>query len=425
MSQGDDVRPPRTPIPPQIKRNTLLLALMQALIATGFQLIPSLGGLIMLRFTDALALVGLTLSIGRITAPLMAYPAGRLADSRGRKPVLFLGLLLGGVGSIIIFYSVAVSSLGVFLGGLVVYGLGLGALSQITVAAIDMYPPAQRGEGVSYVLSGNALGSLGSPMLVWATTSYATTHGLDALGVPWLVPPVLMALCGVMVYFIRPDPLEIAKDKGRFYPGLEVKKKAASEGPKVSISSLMRKPSVIGAIINGTLALGVMMLMMVLATVILRQNDYSLTMISVAIAIHVIGMFGFSAIFGRLADQRGRKLLFYIGSIVLAFSGLVTLLTSDYWAITGGLFLVGVGWSAVNVGSTAMMGDSVPPTSMGQIMGINQLVGGALAIFIPTIGGTIAQSYGFPAVGVASLVLSAPILFVAFRLNERSPGVFD
>jgi MFS family permease len=338
---------------------------MQALIATGFQLIPSLGALIMLRFTDALALVGLTLSIGRITAPLMAYPAGRLADSRGRKPVLYLGLLLGAVGSITIFYSVAVSSLGIFLGGLVVYGLGLGALSQITVAAIDMYPPAQRGEGVSYVLSGNALGSLGSPMLVWATTSYATSHGLDALGVPWLVPPVLLALCGVMVYFIRPDPLEIARDKGQFYPGLEIKKKAASGEPKVSISGLVRKPSVIGAIINGTLALGVMMMMMALATVILRQNDYSLTMISVAIAIHVIGMFGFSAIFGRLADQRGRKLLFYIGSIVLAFSGLVTLLTSDYWAITGGLFLVGVGWSAVNVGSTTMMGDSVPPTSMG------------------------------------------------------------
>ena len=100
MSQGDDAKPVRTPIPPQIKRNTLLLALMQALIATGFQLIPSLGGLIMLRFTDALALVGLTLSIGGITSPLMAYPAGRLADSRGRKPVLYLGFLLGGVGSI-------------------------------------------------------------------------------------------------------------------------------------------------------------------------------------------------------------------------------------------------------------------------------------------------------------------------------------
>jgi MFS family permease len=378
---------------------------MQALIATGFQLIPSLGGLIMLRFTDALAFVGLTLSIGRITSPVMAYPAGRLADSRGRKPVLYLGLLLGSVGSIMIFFSVA--------------------LGQITVAAIDMYPSAQRGEGVSYVLSGNALGSLGSPMLVWATTSYATTHGLDALGLPWLVPPVLLVLCGAMVYFIRPDPLVIAKDKGQFYSGLEIKKKAGSGEDKMSVSLLLRKFPVVGAIINGTLALGVMMMMMALSSVILRQNDYSLTMISVAIALHVIGMFGFSAIFGRLADRRGRKLMFYIGSVVLAFSGFVTPLTSEYWAITGGLFLVGVGWSAVNVGSTAMMGDSVPPTSMGQIMGINQLVGGVLALFIPTLGGTIAQSYGFPAVGVTSLVLSLPILLVAFKINENSPGVYE
>jgi len=63
--------------------------------------------------------------------------------------------------------------------------------------------------------------------------------------------------------------------------------------------------------------------------------------------------------------------------------------------------------------------------SMGQIMGINQLVGGVLALFIPTLGGTIAQSYGFPAVGVASLVLSIPILGIAFRLRESSPGVYD
>jgi MFS family permease len=188
---------------------------------------------------------------------------------------------------------------------------------------------------------------------------------------------------------------------------------------------LLRKFPVVGAIVNGTLALGVMMMMMALSSVILRQNNYSLTMISVAIALHVIGMFGFSTVFGRLADRKGRKFMFYIGSVILAFSGLVTPLTSDYWAITVGLFLVGVGWSAVNVGSTTMMGDSVPPTSMGQIMGINQLVGGVLALFIPTLGGTIAQSYGFPAVGVASLVLSIPILLIAFRLHESSPGVYE
>jgi hypothetical protein len=60
---------------------------------------------------------------------------------------------------------------------------------------------------------------------------------------------------------------------------------------------------------------------------------------------------------------------------------------------------------------------------MGQIMGIYPLVGGALGLFIPTLGGIIAEVYGFPLVGVASLVLSIPILFMAFRLKETMPGV--
>jgi MFS family permease len=425
LSSDEVPEPGKASIPPEIKRNTLLLFVTQAIVATGSQLLPALGALVMLRFTDALAYVGLTYSLRRIANALMSYPAGKLADSRGRKPVLYLGLLLLGVGSLMIYYSITVDSALIFLGGLLVAGMAMGTLGQITVAAIDMYPLAQRGEGVSYVLAGRSLGSIGSPILVWATTSYAASHGLDELGVPWLIPPVLMVICGALIYFIRPDPLEIAKDKGRFYPDIEVKQGVDSDVQQMSMSSLLRKYPVIVAIFNGTLALAVMTMIMSLSTVLLKQNNYGLTMISVAIALHVVGMFGLSTIFGKLADRRGRRLMYIIGSIILAFSSLVTPLTSDYWAITGGLFLVGLGWSAVNVGSTAMMGDSVPPTSMGQIMGINQLVGGALSIFIPTLGGIIAESHGFPAVGVASLILSIPILLMAFKISESSPGVYE
>ena len=77
----------------------------------------------MLRFTDALAFVGLTYSIRRIANALMSYPAGKLADARGRKPVLYLGLLMLGVGSIMVYYSIATDSFLIFIGGLVVAGL--------------------------------------------------------------------------------------------------------------------------------------------------------------------------------------------------------------------------------------------------------------------------------------------------------------
>jgi MFS family permease len=414
----------KTAIPQQIRRNTIYLALTQALIATGFQLVPSLGGLIMLRFTSTLALITMTLSTIRITGPLMSYPAGYLADRKGRKAVLFLGMGLCGVGSLLIYSSIIASSLIEFIAGLVLIGLGLGALGQIIVAALDMYPKRLKAEGMGYVMTGTSLGSVGSPLLVWAASIVAATYSLDELAIPWLAPPVLMVVTALMVSRIKPDPLEIAQNIADYYSIEPVTlKKQASEAVKVS--SLLKTVPVQVALVNNALGLAVMLMVMSLSSLILRQNGYSITLISACIGLHVFGMFGFSSVFGRMADRVGRKKMMYIGSIVLGISGLLSPLTADYWIITFGLFFVGLGWSANNVATTAMLGDSTPPTSMGRMMGVNQLIGGASSLFLPAIGGYLAQNYGFPSVGVASMLLSVPILLLAFRLKELTPGNYN
>jgi MFS family permease len=414
----------KTIIPQLIKRNTIYLALTQALIATGFQLIPSLGGLIMLRFTSVLALITMTLSIGRITGPLMSYPAGYLADRRGRKAVLFLGMGLCGVGSLLIYSSIMTSFLVGFIAGLVFYGLGLGALVQITVAALDMYPKRLKAEGMGYVMTGTSLGSIGSPLLVWTASNVAATYGLDELAIPWLAPPVLMVVTAMMVSRIIPDPLEIARNIGDYYSGEPVvmKKQVPID---VKVSNLLRTFPVQVALVNNALGFAVMLMVMSLSALMLRQNGYSITLISACIGLHVFGMFGFSSVFGRMADRMGRKKMMYVGSIVLGISGLLSPLTANYWIITIGLFLVGLGWSANNVATTAMFGDSTPPTSMGRMMGVNQLIGGASSLFLPAIGGYLAQNFGFPSVGVVSMLLSVPILLLAFRLKELTPGNYN
>jgi len=416
----------KTRIPPQIKRNTLYLALVQALTATSFQLVPSLGALIMLRFTDVLALIGATLSMGRVTGPIMAYPAGILADRRGRKSVLFLGMGLCLTGSLLIYTSVVSNSLTVFVAGLVINGLGLGALRQTTVAAIDMYPRRLKAEGMGYVMTGTSIGSIGSPLLVWATSNYAASHGLDELAIPWLVPPFLILISGIMVYLIKPDPLDIARNIGDYYPGetLVLGQKAV-EASKVKVKDLLRRIPILVSLANNALSFAVMSMVMSMSAIILRQNNYSITLISVCIGLHVFGMFGFSSVFGRLADRMGRKKMMYIGSVVLGISGFITPFTSEYWIITTGLFFVGLGWSINNVATTVMLGDSTPPTSMGQMMGVNQLIGGAGSLMVPALGGYLAQNFGFTAVGTASFIIAVPIIILASRLRETSPGVYD
>jgi MFS family permease len=413
-------------IPLQIKRNTIYLALTQALIFTGLQLIPSLGALIMLRFTEELALIGLSLSIGSIIGPLMSYPAGKLADSRGRKIVLFLSLGLCGTGALLIYYSVISNSLIVFLMGLVIYGFGFGTIGQITVAAIDMYPRRMKGEGMGYVMTGTSLGSIGSPLLVWITSNFALQYGLDDLAIPWLVPPFLMVIGGILVYFIRPDPLEIARNIFDYYPSEVISNGKQAVGEiGVKFSDLLKKFPILVALVNNALGFGVMIMIMTLSSIILRQNNYSITLISISIALHIFGMFGFSSIFGRMVDRMGRKKMMYLGSIVLGIGGLLTPFTKEYLFITASLFLVGLGWSANNVATTTMLGDQTPPTSLGRMMGVNQLIGGAISLFLPALGGSLAQNFGFAAVGIASMILSIPIMLLAVKLREFSPGYYE
>jgi MFS family permease len=206
-------------------------------------MIPSLAGLIMLRFTGSIALVGLSLSIITIAGMVMSYPAGKLSDSFGRRPILLLGLLLGGLGSVLIYFSVVTNSLDFFIIALIINGLAQGSVNQIRVSAIDMYPVSRKAEGVSYVMTGGALGSLVAPIIVMITTNYAERANLDTLSIPWLAQPLILALASVLVFSVRPDPLVIARNIDKYYPTMdmkEVNKPSVHLLPPSNIVTLLR-----------------------------------------------------------------------------------------------------------------------------------------------------------------------------------------
>lgn len=96
---------------------------------------------------------------------VVAYPVGTLTDSRGRKPGLYLGLALSTAGTVAAGLSMWFGSFALFVTGIFVFGLGVGAVQQLRVAAADMYPPGRRGEGLGYVLTGSLVGAFGSTAL--------------------------------------------------------------------------------------------------------------------------------------------------------------------------------------------------------------------------------------------------------------------
>ena len=58
-----------------------------------------------------------------------------------------------------------------FVLGMLIFGLGVGAGQQLRLAAADLFPPSRRAEGLGYVLTGSLAGALGGPVLISAAES--------------------------------------------------------------------------------------------------------------------------------------------------------------------------------------------------------------------------------------------------------------
>jgi MFS family permease len=227
----------RPPIPPAVKRNTLLLAVTQAFVGVGNQMVPTLGVLMVLQLLGSPVLAGIATGILGGCRVLVAYPIGALTDRHGRRVGLVLGLLLSLVGALALGWSMAGASFSVFLLGLVLFGLGVGAGQQLRVAAAEMYPPSRRAEGVGYVLMGSLVGAFGGPLLITLAEALSPRLRFDPLALSWwLLPIVLLPSLG-LVRLIHPDPKEIAANLPVYYPD-DPGASPARPGPGVRVSVL-------------------------------------------------------------------------------------------------------------------------------------------------------------------------------------------
>lgn len=410
-------------IPPLIRRNTILLALTQAFVGMGNQTTPTLAPIIVVQMLGSAALSGLGTSILGVSRLIIAYPVGWLTDRYGRKAGLQLGLALTLVGTLVIGAAMLLGSFPLVVLGLVVFGLGVGAGQQLRLAAADMFVPARRGEGLGYVLTGSLIGAVAAPILIWGGELIAGASGQDRLATVWFLLPIIIVPSMVLVLLVRPDPKTIAQNLARYYPGYvahESERPAVAEGGGLGV--WLRHFPLATAFANSFAALGTMSMMMAMTALALDHHGYGLSLISVSVSLHVVGMFGFSIPFGRLSDRFGRRNVMLIGNVVIAVGSIFVGTSADYLLITIGTFLVGVGWSCVNVASSALITEVVGPTERGRAIGLSDTISQSSTILLPLAGGPLVAWAGLPILAVVSIaVLAGPVIMLA-RLREPSPG---
>ncbi len=401
-------------IPSLIKRNTALFALSQSFTGAGMQFAYGLGPLMVVGLTGSASLAGLSVSLIGFSRFLVAYPIGKITDTFGRKPGIFLGLALALVGSLVLGISLTFQSLIVFVVGMLIFAMGMSAAQQLRVAATDMFLPHMRARALGYIAMGSLVGLVISPLIVHGSEIFARRVGMDPLSLPWLIQPLLIVAGMVIVAFIHPDPKEIGQNLRRYYPDYTPPlQPPEAYRSAFRASTLLRHAPTRLAIVANCATQGNMSIVMVLTSLVLAHHGHGIGAIAFSHMFHSAGMFAFTIPLGKLADRIGYGKVMLPGvATALVGAGLVTF-TDFFWSITLGTFLTGLGWAAANVSATALIADHAETTERGRAIGVNDSFAGGMSVVMALITGPLIEWNGLPAAGIAALVIAAVPLGMA------------
>jgi MFS family permease len=151
-----------------------------------------------------LTLVGVALGAYGFTQAALQVPFGWLSDRRGRKPILYVGLLILAAGSFLC--AVAESPWAVILGRML---QGAGAISGVTIAmTADLTRESQRTKAMAIV--GSTIGAM------FALSFVAGPMLQNRIGVPGIfaLTGVLAIAAMAVVRFVVPDPEDGAQARG-------------------------------------------------------------------------------------------------------------------------------------------------------------------------------------------------------------------
>ena len=402
--------PPALPI----RRNTVLLAATMAVNSAVLQLVAAVSSLTFVLVTGVRGLLGLGPAIFLTASALTAVPAGRMMDRLGRTPVMSAGFVLGAAGCVLTALATRADSTLAVIAGFGLIGAASAVSLLIRTAAGDMYPPARRARGISYVLFGSVFGAILGPT-VFSPMFAGKDVKADALTVPWLVAGGISLVALVIVQFVRPDPKRIAEL-------IATPEDRAAAAPAAPLREIVRRPGVIPAMLAALASFGVMVSVMNLTGyVVVEHHHHHQDSVFPIIGAHVFGMYALVLVIGAMIDRVGRKPALEVGLVVMALSTIGLLWVTSVFSTAVLLLGLGVGWNISFVAATAQMADRTSPAERGKLLGFNDQFAAFFGAGLALLGGYALDAIGVAALAIgATVIVASPILLIARPSSGRA-----
>jgi len=384
-------------------RNTIVLAACLGLAWTVVQLLAALGAVTLSELGGPKGIAGLAPALFLIGWALAGPVAGRFMDTHGRRLGLAIEFAVGAGVGMVVWAGVSAGSTAVFLVGIALLGMAIGAVNLgARAGAADMYPPERRARGISYVLVGAALGSILSPLAF--SRFLGDERGLGTLAMPWLIASGVMAAGALVTLVIRRDPI-------RFDQHQLVSAAYTTRGSGRPIRELIRLPLVAVALASAVVAQSVMSATMSIVGLALVEHGHSLRSVSLSLSVHFLGMFSLVVVVGQLVDRIGRRRAM-LGGLVIVASGTGLLGAGDHLStVMPAMFLIGVGWNLAFVAATVLMADAAEANERARLLGFGDLVAMGCAAAMTLAAGAVLQLAGLAVLALAGALLAVvPVL---------------
>jgi MFS family permease len=385
----------------------------------------SLGSAGFLAASTVTAIVGAELSGHAAWAglPAAVYQAGvaaaaslwgRTMDRLGRRPTLVLGMAAGTLGAALAGVAVSARSLPGFLLGLLLMGTAQAALQLGRFVAAEVHPPARRGRAIARVVLGGTVGAVLGPLLVGPSGSLARRLGLTSLAGPYAASATLFAVAvALFLLRLRPEPRELARQVEGASP------MPAAGGAARPLPEVLRDPQVRLAMVTLVFSQAVMTMLMVITSLHMTHHHHGLGNVSFVISSHMVGMWAFSLVSGRLTDRWGRAPVIALGALLLVVSCLCAPLSPRLVPLTFALFLLGLGWNLCFVGGSSLLADRLRPEERARTQGLNDTLIGAAAATGGLGSGAVFAAVGYAAMGLVAAGAALVPLVLALRTPRK------
>ena len=363
------------------------------------------------EITDNDGLATLAATMTAIGGAIAAVPLGRYMNEHGRRAGLMRAWLIGAVGAAIAFTGVLAELYILLIIGGIGVGMGQAASLAARYSAADLAPQDRKASEIGIVMWAGSIGSVLGPTVALGGTGWVAANllGLDELAGPFLMGTIVFVIASTVINtFLRPDPLQLAKQLGN---ATETKRPTLAESFKRLFTNRLATIAVFATAVGQ----GVMVSVMTVTPLHMDDGAHEKTVIGLVISLHVVGMYFFAPVVGWLVDRVRTELMVAAAGLILFTGAELASHTDpeDSLGVFVGLFLVGLGWSFSMIAGSALLSSVFPVDERASVQGAADFTMITFGATGGILGGIVVEATDYHTLSHYAAVLALSLVAAA------------